>query len=69
MLTKVRSLWRPCGCTLDIFYLLSTLPAIFNMYEAKLLHQLYLRMTKQSMSKNAVVDNVLRTLAGDEAGN
>ena len=67
--TKVLSLLRPCGCTFNVFYFLSTLPAIFNMHEAKCLHQMYLCMTRTSMSKNDVIENVLRSLAGGEAAN
>ena len=51
------------------FYFLSTLPAIFNKNEAKFLHKLYLRMTRAKYVKNDVIENVLRSLTGDEAAN
>ena len=69
MLTKVPSVSRPCGFTFHVLYFLSTLPVIFNKHEAKLLHELYLRMTRTNMSKNDVIESVLRSLTGDEATN
>ena len=51
------------------FYSLFTLPAIFNMHKLKCLHEFYQCLTRQSMSKNDVIENVLRSLAGDKAAN
>ena len=70
MPTKVPSFLRPCGCTFDVFFISFLLYRPFSTcMKQNVCTNCICIWPKQGMSKNHVIENVLRSLARGEAAN